>query len=338
MEFFDKKEEVLEIKLTPYGTYKLSAGNFTPEYYSFFDSDILYDSEYAASGGFTEIQNDTQNRISLNTPSMKPLKMNSGISSSQSPIDQTIREAILVSPSAYSQLAPPLYIVPANLYNTYTLAYPSDNFLQSPLGTSKLTTKYLPSWGVEMLQGRISSSALVYTGSLTAAGVTASIPQINITYDCDYYVSKIEGYSGEEEDFVLTEPTDTNNLQAISTDIYVDGTYITVDRRDLILSLTENNADFFKENFDIQVYYSADDSTTWNQLFINNNLDVIYGPTDVEYFLTLNSDREIDTSLINQLRINNDIVFNSSVVGSAGISTREYFIRDLYNPEEEICE
>jgi len=37
MEFFNKKEEVLEVKLTPYGRYKLSKGLLRPTYYAFFD-------------------------------------------------------------------------------------------------------------------------------------------------------------------------------------------------------------------------------------------------------------------------------------------------------------
>ena len=341
MEFFDKKEEVLEIKLTPFGTYKLSQGNFTPEYYSFFDTGIIYDSLFAASGGFSEKQNDIEDRITLNTPSMKPLRMNSGISSSQWPANQQLRNAIgYVGNVENPYIGLPGYAIPASVYNSASIAYPADNFLLTPIGTSKLSSKYLPSWDVRMLQGFISSSVPMYSGSLTAPGVTASIPQINITYACGYYVSQIEGYisTDDSEDFMLTEPTDTNNLQAITTNIFPDGTYITVDRRDLVVSLRENNADFFKENFDIEVFVSDDDSDTWRQLLINNDPTTPYNSDDAQYYLTLNADRQMDTALIDQLRVNDDIAFNSIVGSNAGISTREYFIRDLCNPEPELCE
>ena len=43
MEFFNKKEEVLEIKLTNYGKDRLAAGQLNPTYYAFFDDDVLYD-------------------------------------------------------------------------------------------------------------------------------------------------------------------------------------------------------------------------------------------------------------------------------------------------------
>ena len=55
MTFFNKKEEVIQIKLTQYGKHLLSKGKFKPTYYAFFDDSVLYDSNYA---GHTEVQND----------------------------------------------------------------------------------------------------------------------------------------------------------------------------------------------------------------------------------------------------------------------------------------
>ena len=43
MEFFNSKEDVLEIKLTQYGKFIYSKGKFKPTYYAFMDDDILYD-------------------------------------------------------------------------------------------------------------------------------------------------------------------------------------------------------------------------------------------------------------------------------------------------------
>ena len=60
MEFFDKKEEVLDIKLTAYGRHLLSMGRFKPFYYSFHDGDIIYNSEFC---GFGEKLSETQDRI-----------------------------------------------------------------------------------------------------------------------------------------------------------------------------------------------------------------------------------------------------------------------------------
>ena len=68
MTFMNKKEEVLDIKLTQYGKKLLSEGNFDPVYYSFHDEGVLYDSEY---GSFEETQSTTEDRILENTPSLR---------------------------------------------------------------------------------------------------------------------------------------------------------------------------------------------------------------------------------------------------------------------------
>ena len=78
--FLDKKERVFDIKLTTYGRHLLSRGTFKPSYYTFFDSEILYDKDYARSGdpasqiktniqlsGTLEPQNDIHERIKSNT-------------------------------------------------------------------------------------------------------------------------------------------------------------------------------------------------------------------------------------------------------------------------------
>ena len=42
MDFFDKKEDVLDFQLTEYGKYLLQNGVLEPAYYAFFDDDILF--------------------------------------------------------------------------------------------------------------------------------------------------------------------------------------------------------------------------------------------------------------------------------------------------------
>ena len=56
MKFLNKKEQVFDIELTSYGRHKLSAGDFQPKYYAFFDDNVVYDLTYA---GGSESQNDT---------------------------------------------------------------------------------------------------------------------------------------------------------------------------------------------------------------------------------------------------------------------------------------
>ncbi len=50
MEFFNRKEEVIDIQLTQHGKYLLSKGRLNPKYYAFYDDDVIYDSAYAGFG------------------------------------------------------------------------------------------------------------------------------------------------------------------------------------------------------------------------------------------------------------------------------------------------
>ena len=68
--FFNQKEEVIDIELTPYGKHKFSLGEFHPHYYSFYDYDILYEGAY---GALTETQNNIVTRIKSGTPYVKTL-------------------------------------------------------------------------------------------------------------------------------------------------------------------------------------------------------------------------------------------------------------------------
>ena len=67
--FFNKKQDVMDIQLTQYGKVKYSQGDFNPRYYSFYDTDVTYDGVYI---GETEIQNEIVTRIK-DTVSTKPI-------------------------------------------------------------------------------------------------------------------------------------------------------------------------------------------------------------------------------------------------------------------------
>ena len=66
MEFFNKKEEVIDIKLTQFGRYLLSKGELKPAFYSFHDDNIIYDVQKT---GLTEVQKESEARIE-STPTM----------------------------------------------------------------------------------------------------------------------------------------------------------------------------------------------------------------------------------------------------------------------------
>jgi len=70
--FLDKKERVIDFQLTPYGKHRLSVGKLKPTHYAFFDTGVLYDSEYA---GFKETQTKIHERIKDETQFLEGILM-----------------------------------------------------------------------------------------------------------------------------------------------------------------------------------------------------------------------------------------------------------------------
>ncbi len=66
--FFDQKQEVINLELTKHGRKMLGLGLFQPEYYEFFDDDIIYDLSYCK---INEQQNKIKNRIQNESISIK---------------------------------------------------------------------------------------------------------------------------------------------------------------------------------------------------------------------------------------------------------------------------
>ena len=60
MAFKDKKQDVIDLKLTQVGKGSIIRGVFQPVYYRFFDDSIIYDRKYA---GAAENQNVIEDRI-----------------------------------------------------------------------------------------------------------------------------------------------------------------------------------------------------------------------------------------------------------------------------------
>ena len=127
MTFFNKKEDVLKIELTPYGRSLLSNGKMMPKYYAFFDDDIIYDLEF---GGDEEEQGDIKDRILDQTPRLRPQR---DLISPESQLFTFEREEDSSRP--YSKIAM--------------------NHLIDPLGTSDGAYEEAPSWNVSFLLGEI---------------------------------------------------------------------------------------------------------------------------------------------------------------------------------------
>ena len=151
MTFFNKKEDIMEVQLTPYGRRLLSQGKLKPEYYAFFDDDILYDSnKISQNGGTTENNSESKSRILTSTPSLKALSTNFGVE--------------------------------ANIDTEYSKVI--DHHMPYPIGTNSNVEKKTSAWDVTALSKEFDNFSL--TSSLTPSNsaiksttVPLSIPQVN---------------------------------------------------------------------------------------------------------------------------------------------------------------
>tara|TARA_R110000824_G_scaffold145179_1_gene313396 strand:- start:5360 stop:6670 length:1311 start_codon:yes stop_codon:yes gene_type:complete len=83
VEFFNRKEEVLDLKLSKHGERLLRDGKLDPVYYAFYDDDVIYDVRYASAtsslsqrGLQMEEQSEITERI-FETPRLKVFHQNS---------------------------------------------------------------------------------------------------------------------------------------------------------------------------------------------------------------------------------------------------------------------
>ena len=155
MEFFDRKEEVLELIMTTKGRELFAKGKFSPTYYSFHDSDIIYDNNS------TELQNEIIDRIK-ETPRLKQA-------------------------SSYEQTTSAVTVGEINKNKNYLLG--------SEIGSKSLGDQYAPAWNVEFLKSPPFQFIGANRNSITdnkkySVGLSSSIdsiknseliPQINIS-------------------------------------------------------------------------------------------------------------------------------------------------------------
>jgi len=294
MEFFDKKEEVIDIQLTQYGKYLLSNGKFNPTFYAFYDDDVIYDTKYASSGsGYGEDNTQIQTRI-LDVPRPKAQYVFTG---RESKVSGSINK-VVDNPN-------PFGLMTDRKQNTEEKHYALGN----PIGTTTTRSDNNPAWEINILRGEIKEIQTKHTGSLR----TSKIPQLEIEipwkttiqeYDYETYTSE----GGGDVDY---------------GSVYSDLTFVDVDEDYLLVEVKEKNAPYSNENFDIEVY-SIDDKNGIEKLtplffrkgkeYIQNDLLLSeneaanppseYNSDYVNYFLEIFVDDQVDPSNIKFLKEN----------------------------------
>jgi len=322
MPFFDKKEDVLDISLTPYGRHLLSKGKLMPKYYAFLDDDVVYDSSHAS---FTEQNSEIKARIIDETPSLKSMAT---FNSVETEISDT--ETISMGVSQIDAL---------NYSNVYTNSFrPASDlntkFLQNTIGTSKHGTDKAPRWNVQMLRGEIltavnhTSSLPNNTGVSSPSASVLHIPQIDCEVEYNIQINQ-EG----------TDPSvagSSLNLQPLDSR-KIENSYLDIADQQIIIDLLENNGFIHDEAFDIQVFKYDNTNTdkliplkflnrtiaknyrVERDIFIEDKPEVLIAsdPNTVEYYFDLRVDEEIPEY---------DICLGISQLESRGVYVNDYSI------------
>ena len=163
MSFFNRKTDTIDFQLTQHGKRLLQNGKFKPAYYSFHDSDVIYDVATAVTGQ-VEHQNDIQDRIK-DYPRPKAQYIFEGIETNIRKNENMIRDGSNVE----------------NIQNTI-----ERSFLISSLGNSKLGSNKLPAFGFNLHHGELSSSLSYLSGSYQ----TVKIPQLSSSIEYKISIGK----------------------------------------------------------------------------------------------------------------------------------------------------
>jgi hypothetical protein len=297
MTFFDTKEEVIDIELTQYGKSLLARNKLKPTFYAFFDDDVLYDSGYA---GFNEIQNATEGRIKNKTPRPHTQYVFAGIEeniSKSTPAEGAVDE----DGNPINLFGPGTFELYPQVQNEYAIG--------APLGQSSLASNYAPSWEVNYFYGNVSSSIGYVSGSGLAH---FQVPQLSSVVDYKTYLTKtnesgelIKNYIPDNLKNLILEEEEPRELGIIldrEEDSEPNPKNVIQTKPDfLLLEVLEHNADFWKENFDVEVFIirKEEDSNgreikIQQQLyFYDPEIDFETTPNHVEYYFDINADEDI---------------------------------------------
>lgn len=215
MEFFNQKEEVLDIVLTAKGKQLLSQGKFKPYGYKFFDNETVYETLN------NEQQNQIEERIKT-TPYGKPE----------------------IPKSFFDTDKPASYI--SNIYSPF--GFFSKGNLPNELGQSDQFTQYAPSWNIEFLE-----SPSTYKKSFLSASfnnktkVDEIVPQFDVSVN--YRLALVYTYYEEKEDkyYYTEEKGKFNHIQLVlqkdTNDVFVkaveSNSFLETQKQELSMELFE---------------------------------------------------------------------------------------------------
>ena len=297
MSLFDSKQEVINIELTSYGKKKLASGKFRPSFYAFFDDDVIYDGAYAA---LTESTNgEADDRVRKETPYLK---------------------------TTYSIVGADTKLNKGNgdqeLFDNIRL-YENSNLLKYGLGTSKIGEVTGSQISVNFLDGTLTSvhttaSAFVFGNGLNPKTAYDKPQTKLVTQNLD--LSPEIRSLPDPSMTIPPELIDPARIEpAVVSPVLQDNKYIFLEVDELLLAVDELNSVEAYDNFEISVYkietnenneeeykklnFKTKQEQVNEEGFLIDEVEISSQDStitadDVEFYLDIQVDEEIDPALI----------------------------------------
>tara|TARA_R100000278_G_scaffold91797_1_gene69962 strand:+ start:1458 stop:2558 length:1101 start_codon:yes stop_codon:yes gene_type:complete len=318
--FLDKKEQVIDFQLTPYGKQRLSVGKLNPEYYAFFDDGVMYDSRYA---GIYEDQNNINLRIKEETQYLEGIIRFEEIETTPPPpifLSATPEEEAILRSDI--DISPSKNVLNPNKYSFGTA-----------IGSAKFegeNTQAAPAWKIVTCQGEISSVTTIddakynFTSASSDAEATEyNIPQINITSTYTKVASSPLSYIDRE----------TIGEIISETNPFSDGNVIRLVRNDIVVYAEEQNTALLTENFDIEVFEMSDTTvdgatiTSLNKKYFEKEVEQI-----VDGIMKFSTPQENMKAQLNSEAVEYyfDILTDKQISDKIGCQCASSFSRDSY--------
>ncbi len=302
MTFFDKKEEVMKVELTPLGRYKLSIGKLNPHHYRFFDSNVVYDSN---ANGHSEEQNDADVRIRENTPLLK-----------QNPNITGVETSININETKNLEVA--IHNVRENTRDDHV------NHLIYPIGTVEYDAVRSPAYQVDAFRGYIDSADKFYSSPSIQ---TSSIPQIDI----------VVSYSASAQQNTFQVPTNQIDQFYQSTP-FSDGSKIMIQKQDPLIRIAESNAFDEKENFHVTAYKVEQLDGTGDLVYKKMNFDKATNRISGDLYIGDQEVQEIPEGSPDDVSYYFEILVDKEIAESDYCATiGDLKVKNIYLDDEIIC-
>lgn len=354
----DKKQTVIDFQLTGYGKYLMSIGQYAPEYYAFYDDNVVYDNQY---NNISESQNSINERIKDETPYISSLTLFEDIDSTQQQLVRSEPEDVFRTDTAtdttfrftkaenyfLSDITPTRYLPRKDIFR-YGAAI-GDALLESK------ETDAAPAWKVIVLNGEITSTQTHFE---VQANVSGTIPQVNITVD---YKKEIRDsrYPTRQSDQIPVNDG-SPRAEVSSTTNFGDGNFVYLSAQDPVIYIDEVNTELLSENYDVEVFivsssatkapalerkfFETVDEQIVNGMMVRANPDEKFTGelprTAVEYYFDFKSDKMADRDIVcRQLQNYNKTSYYIDLdIDCSGRETDDVYF-DIYGSqvEPEIC-